>query len=153
MAAPDDFRVEGSDRLLALARAMRAAGQGDLLKEMLKELKVAPKRVTAESRRNTDRLPSSGGLAKRVAKAPQRVTARAGGTSATVRLTVPGKKSGAAAANAGKVRHPVFGRRTFVSQDVPKGWFDDAVESETPGIRDDLVAVLDDYTERLTRRL
>lgn len=150
----DDFRIEGADAMLQLGKRMKAAGRGDLLKAMNKELKVAPKRVTTASRKNTSRLPTSGGLAQRVAKAPQRVTSRVGNTTASVRVTVAGKKSGAWGANKGKVRHLVFGRPgSWVTQDVEPGWFDDAVESESPEIRDDVVDVLTEYAEKMTRRL
>ena len=153
---PEDFSVRGASQFDELARRMRAAGEGDLLKELTKSLRLAVKPVTPASRAEARRrLPRAGGLAERVARAPQRITARAGRTSTSVRLTVVGKKSGAAGADAGLVRHPVFGRgrASFVEQRVPAGWFTDTVEGQREGMQADVVGVLDDYTEQLARRL
>lgn len=117
--------------------------------------------MTPRSRANArERLPSRNGLAERVAKAPQRVTARAGTSTATVKLVVSNKKSGAYGADAsGVIRHPVFGRvnasgkRVFVAQRVQRGWFEDATIDSRPGMRAEVVAVLDDFADRITRGL
>lgn len=151
----EDFQVRGADQFDRVARAMRAAGQGDLLKEMTQALKRAVKPVTPASRaRARQILPQRNGLADRIARAPQRTTARAGNTSTTVRVTVAGKKSGAATADAGTIRHPVFGRPgSFVTQRVRPGWFTDTVEAEREGMQANVVEVLNDYTQRLARQL
>lgn len=152
MAEGPDIRVSGAERFASLARALQAVGRGDLVKELERALKVAVRPVTPASRALARaRLPQRGGLADKVARAPQRVTARTSPRSASLRVTIAGKKSGAAGADRGKVRHPVFGRRQFVEQSVPPGWFTDAVNAEKPQIRDTVVDVLDEYTERIAR--
>ncbi len=148
-----DVSVSGADRFKALSDQLRAAGRGDLVKELQKALRDAVKPITPKSRAEaTKRLPQSGGLAGKVAKAPQRVTARAGQSSASLRLTIAGKRSGAYGADKGKVRHPVFGRRgKWVEQQVKPGWFTDVVEAEKPQVRDEVVKVLDDFRDRIIR--
>ncbi len=159
MPAPD-VGVRGAEQFEQLARRMRAAGRGDLLKELQKALKLAVKPVTPKTRaRARQVLPTRGGLAARVARAPQRVTARAGNTTTSVRVTVAGKRSGAAAADAGRVRHPVFdrknaqGKRVFVEQNVTPGWFSGVVEAERGQVGEDVTQVLEEYTERLAREI
>lgn len=151
----DDFLVQGSEAFGQLAKRLKAAGRGDLVKELQQAGKAAVKPITPKSRqRALERLPSTGGLNRRVAKAPQRVTARTGGSTASVRVTVAGKKSGAYKANEGSVRHPVFGRRgTFAETKVRPGWFSDTVEEETPRAREEFVDVLEQYAKKLARPL
>lgn len=143
--------VRGADDFLRAARAMRDAGRGDLLKEMQKALRKAPKTITQQSRqRALSSLPSSGGLAQRVARAPQRVTARAGNTTAKVVLRVGKKGSGARGADDGLVRHPVFGnRRAFVGQRVTPGWFTQTARNQAPQVRREVTDTLADYAARL----
>jgi hypothetical protein len=146
------------DTFRRLAREMRATGNGDLLKDLQKALQQAVRPVTPRTRAVAmSRLPSRGGLNARVARAPQRVTARSGETLTSVRLTVAGKKSGAAGADVGQVRHPVFDRpgrrRTFVTQRVPPGWFTETVEAQRDQMVRDVEQVLDDFTNRLAQRL
>ncbi len=163
----EDFRVEGADALLQLGKRLKAAGGAPVMKELRKALQAGAKPITPATRKEAlRRLPSTGGstkrakkdpLNKRVAKAPQRVTARVGNTTASVRVTVAGKKSGAYGANVGKVRHPVFARkgqpRKWVSQDVRPGWFDDPAEREAPKAQDEIVDVMTEFAKRLTRPL
>lgn len=157
--ADEAFRVEGADALLKLGKRLKANHGQPVVKELQKALVKGAKPITPAARANTSRLPQAGGLAARVKKAPIRTTARIGNTTTSVRVSVAGKKSGAYGANVGKVRHPVFGRkgsdgkRRFVEQDVPPGWFDDAAESEGPKAREDVVTVMTDFAERLTKPL
>lgn len=146
----DGLRVE--DDLRDLACDLRAAGDDALVKELMKALKAAVKPIVPESRRNALAfLPSRGGLARLVARHPQRVTARAGKTSATVGVVVPGKKkgTGATGANEGTVRHPVFGnRKVFINQPVRPGWFDDAAAKQSAQAEDEVVKAMDAVARR-----
>ncbi len=154
-AGSPDVNVEGGEQLALLASAMRRAGQGGLLKEAEKSLRQAIKPVTPKTRTVArTRLPQSGGLATRVARAPQRTTARAGNTTTSLRVTVAGKRSGAYGADQGAVRHPVFGnRRAFAVTKVRPGWFTDTVEDEREAMQRAVVAVLDAYTKELLQRV
>lgn len=130
-----DFRVEGAEKFLRLSKALKAAGQTELRKELNKSMREAVKPLipkVKDAARN--KLPQRGGLAAQVAKAPVRAQVRTGNATAGVRLVV-GKRRGSAAAstNRGVVRHPVFGRNTWVEQRVEPGWFDATLEREAPG--------------------
>lgn len=149
-----DFEVTGADEFLKLSKALKAAGQTELRKELNSGIRRATKPLVAKTRAEARRrLPKSGGLAERVAKAPQRVSVRTGATTAGVRLVVP-KKGGSAAggANRGVVRHPVFGNRdVWVEQRVTPGWFDDPIKAAAPSIRRDIERAMEDVAKQVVR--
>lgn len=144
--------------MLDFARALQQAADGDVLvKDMLKGFKTSAKKLVPETRRVAlQTLPRRGGLAKRVAKAPQRVVARVGNTTASVAVVVSGRKkgTGASQSDAGRVRHPVFnrvnaqGRRIFVGQDVRPGWFTRTADFYRVDIERDLIDVMDEVGRR-----
>lgn len=120
-----DFQITGVEDMLKLSKALKQAGRGELRKSLSKGMQAGVKPLIpltrAEARAT---LPQAGGLADLVAKAPQRVQVRTGEMTAGVRLVVGNSKSGARAANAGLIRHRVFGTDRWVEQRVPGGWFD-----------------------------
>ncbi len=155
----EHFKVQGADALLELGKRLKAAGGPEVVKELQKGLRAAAKPVIPATRAEAlRRLPKAGGLNQRVAKAPQRVTARIGNTTASVRVTVAGKRSGAYGANVGLIRHPVFAtelpwRGRWATTRVPSGWFDEPAQAEGLKARDDVVQAMTDFAERLTRPL
>lgn len=150
-------RADVSD-LRDFAHDLRAAGHADLVRDLLRDLRTGAKQVTVETRRAAlANLPRRGGLALRVSKAPQRITARAGNTTATVAVVVPGKKKGNAAVQTdqGFVRHPVFGRvdasgkRVFVRQQTRgAGWFSRTAEFVEPDVLRELDKTMDAAARR-----
>lgn len=131
----DDFTVTGGEQVARLSKALREAGRTELRKELHKALREAAKPLIEETRAEAlRRLPRRGGLAKRVAEAPQRLAVSAG-KDPGIRIVVGKTKSGAKAANDGFIRHPVFGNReVWVNQKVPAGWFDDPLRASAPRI-------------------
>lgn len=145
-----DFTVKGADDFLALSKRLKAAGEGDLRKALNKGLREAAKPLIGKTRAAArQKLPRRGGLAALVAKEPQRVQVRTG-NSAGVRVVVGKSRGAAQAADRGVVRHPVFGRDTFVEQKVDPGWFSETAQDEAPAIRDDVADVLEDFTRRVS---
>jgi len=131
----DNFRIEGAEKFLRLSKALKAAGKTELRKELNKSLKDAVKPLIPKVKDAARaKLPQRGGLARKVAASSVRPQVRTGQATAGVRLVV-GKRRGSAAAstNRGVVRHPVFGRNTWVEQQVTPGWFDATLEAEAPG--------------------
>lgn len=148
-----DFQVRGLEQFDQVAKALRAAGRTDLARDLEKGLTksledLIPK-TQAEARRI---LPSGGGLADKVASTPQKVQKR-NSAQPGARLVVARRRgSGAAAANKGEVRHPVFGnRKVFVSQQVPPGWFDNTLEREGPNVVEAMRPVIAELLDRVAK--
>lgn len=146
---PADLSVQGAEDFLALSKRLKATGQLELRKELNKGLRRAARPLIPKARsaaRTT--LPQRGGLATLIGGRPMRVSVRTGST--------PGVSIVAAKTDpridAGRVYHPVFGRRPGVVQRIRPGFFSETLQREAPAVRDDLLAVLDDITRRVARR-
>lgn len=130
------FQVTGAEQFLRASKALKAAGELGLRKELHKAMRVAVKPLTPLTRAAAmEQLPKRGGMNVRVAKAKQTPQARTGARTAGVRLTVGKSGSGARGANVGVVRHPVFGdAKKWVDQPVPNatGWFDETCRQHAP---------------------
>lgn len=129
--------VSGAEGFLALSKALKEAGRGELRKQLNKDLREAVKPLIPKTRAEARRtLPKRGGYAVLVAKATQRVQVRTGQATAGVRLIVVNDKSSARRANRGVLRHPVFGNReAWVNQPLAThGWFDRPAKAEHPKI-------------------
>lgn len=147
-----DFEVQGADQFLRLSKALKHAGRTQLRKELSKGLRDGAKPLIPKARAEAlRRLPSSGGLARQVAREPMRVQVRTGRTPG-VRIVVGKKQGGARSANRGVIRHPVFGNRNvWVNQPVPPGWFDDPMREGAPKVRPDLEKAIDRIVEQVVR--
>ena len=143
-----DFKVVGAEKFLRLSKSLKAAGELGMRRELNAALRLVTKPLIAETRAAArERLPKHGGLNESVAKAQQRIQVRTGAKTAGVRIVVSGAVKGA---DAGTIRHPVFGHRNrFVSQQVPGGWFDKTLEDSAPEVRGEIEAVL----ERVARQI
>lgn len=146
-----EARVRG-DGFDAFARDLRAASK-DIKREGYRGLRQAAKPMIDAGKANASRLPRSGGLAKRVAGASftTRIT---GGRDAGVRIVgrdKSGRSVDLAAANAGRIRHKTFGHAPWMSQDVPDGFWDDAVDDHLDTVRRELLTAIDRATERIRR--
>ena len=150
-----DFSVSGANDFYKLSKALKAAGKGELRKDLNKELKAAVKPLIPKTRaaaRAT--LPKRGGLADQVAREPQRVQVRTGEKTAGVRLVVGKKKGAARSSNRGTVRHPAFGDRSkFYEQKVPSGWFDDVVEKAKPDMQRATIDAMESIADKIVRGL
>ena len=137
-----------------LARALKTAGEIDLRKHLTRQMQAAAKPLIPQARAAARRdLPRRGGLAERVAGAPMRVTARTGQRDPGVRVIVGKRRgSGARAANAGTVRHPVFGTDRWVSQEVTPGWFTQTMEDGAPTVRPGVEQAIRDTLDEIVRR-
>lgn len=140
----DDFRVDGAEQMFALAKSLKAAGEKDLRRELNRRMRAAAKPLIPKTRAAARSvLPTRGGLADSVAKAPQRVSVRTTRAKSAGVTMVVGKRrgSGARSADEGTIRHPVFGQG-WVDQPVTPGWFTGTLEREAdsvlPAVRDAL---------------
>lgn len=146
-----DAIVKGDDFYRA-AKAMKDAGRKDLRKELNRRMRVAAKPLIPKTRAAAkEKLPTEGGLAARIAKDPQRVAVRTGKKTAGVQLVVGKRGSGARQADEGRVRHPVFGRKVWVGQDVEPGWFSGTLQDEADSVLPAIAEALDDVSKGIIR--
>lgn len=150
-----DIEVRGADEFYRLSRALKSAGRTDLRKNLHKAMRDTAKPLVRDARDAalTSGIPSSGGLAARIAKSGFRTQVRTGAATAGVRITAPRKAVTARLLNeTGRFRHPVHadGGKTrrewaWVAQEAPsaQGWFDRAMKERAPKIRRDLLVAMD----------
>lgn len=97
-------------------------------------------------------LPNRGGLNEWIAGAKFSVSTRSGKDPA-IRLSVQKRGHDLAALNRGRLRHPLYGnRRHWYLQQIRAGWFGEAMTGLAPGVRRDLVDVMDDVARRLAAK-
>lgn len=144
--------VRGADDFLAVSKRLKQLGETGLRKELHRAMGQAAKplipKVKEAARRD---LPKAGGLNERIARKPYRAQTRTGAKTAGVRIV--GTKVDPRI-NQGRIAHPVFGRpSSTVVQQVPeaRGYFDETLAKEGPAVRDELLAVIRDYTIRTLR--
>lgn len=150
--------VSGWPALGALARDARLAG-GDVLPKMRKGLgKLGPPAKRAVQAQARATMPKRGGLAETLARAIRmRVKTDTGLTTAGVTLvtTAAGKTQlrHIDAINRGLLRHPVYGRRrVWVTQRVPVGFWDKAMDATSDDAHARARAVLDETARALKGR-
>ncbi len=142
----------GADDFFKLSKALKAAGETGLRKELSKAVQNAAKPLLPKVKQAArESLPKGGGLNERIARKPLRVQARTGESTAGVRIV--GSKVDSRI-NQGRVYHPVFGRPgSGVVQQVPEavGYFDRTLGGNGPEVRDAVIQVLSDFCERIVR--
>jgi hypothetical protein len=148
-----DLEVRGGDDFLRASKALKAAGQFGLRRELHKQMRRGARPLIPLARAEARRvLPRAGGLAEQVAKAPMRVQVRTGAQTAGVRVVVGKDRSGARMANRGLIRHPVFGNRDrWVDQRVPPDWFDGAMRRNAPTVRPHILRAVQNVLTDIAR--
>lgn len=144
--------VDGAQRLKQLSRDLKAAGRGDLQRDMRREIRAAGKPVVEDIRRavlGVDVSSSRGGTAP-----PDRSTglrarvAKATGISTTargIRIRVSGRRLGddaklakyldASLGRYARWRHPVFGNRDNWAQQQGEPYFFNTIRKHTKDFR------------------
>ncbi len=146
-----DFRVNADDFLKA-SKALKAAGQTGMRKDLNRRITAGAKPLIPKTRAAArSKLPTRGGLADKIAKAPQRVQVRTGKETAGVRIVVGSKGGGARGADRGVIKHPVFDTGRWVEQRVEPGWFSETLQREAPRIRPDVEQAIKDTLNRIAR--
>lgn len=149
---PVDLSIQGADKYAAAARALKSAP-----KELRAELNKAISRSVVPLRRamkaNAPKvLPRRGGLGARVGRSSIATRKRTGARNPSVRLEVkPTAVKDPERIDRGRVRHPTYGRRPWVVQNVPKGWASKPVEKHATQIRKDVIGAIDTVTAKLSR--
>lgn len=144
-----NLEVRGAKQLARLSKQLDKG----VKKDMTKALRVAAKPLVKKTRKVAlEELPKGGGLNKRVAKAPQRITITPEGR---VRISAGRSRSGAWGADKGEVRHPVFFRVprqiVWAATKVTPGWFSKTIKEGAPEVRRELLVAMKEIGERITR--
>jgi hypothetical protein len=147
-----DVQIKGAEELESLAKRLKAAGDGDLRKELLAAIRKAARPLPAAVRASAmSQLPRSGGLAARVAGGRLMTRTRLSGGSVGVKFESRGIYN-LRNINSGKIRHPVFGRPdSWVAQEVDAGWFSEPVDDAVPEVRDEIQRAMRDVADKITK--
>lgn len=166
--------IRGDEQLERLYKRIRAAGDNDLRKELLRGIRVAVKPLVplVKDAARSD-LPQRGGLADEVASS--QVSSRTRTTSsrdhsAGVKLVAQKERPASKAARKGKkgadkpssryfdlaaidrgeVRHPVFGnRREWAKTNVKPGFWTDTINDHDDEIERDIVQAMDNVAAKI----
>lgn len=148
-----ELRVDGADKLARVTKALRDAGNKELAKELRAGITRATKPLKQSAKKNAAAsLPTRGGLGARVARTTITTSRRGGAKNPGIRLVA--KKNAVkdpARLNAGRARHPVYGRPPWVLQDVPPGWFTKPMQDGAPVVRSELITALDAVAVKIAR--
>jgi hypothetical protein len=146
--------VTGVGELDAVARRLKAAGRGDLRKELLKGIRAQGKPAIADVKRSARAtLPTRGGFADLVARSSYGMRTRLSGDKMGVSIVGTGRSvKSLRAINAGRLRHPVWGNRdVWVEQHIEPGFFDGPIEKRADDIRRGIQKVLADIANKVER--
>lgn len=141
----------GADQLETLAKRLKATGDRELRKELLRGIREGTKGTKPDITRSlSTRLPRRGGLAARMATSRISTKTRLSGRNVGVRIEARAPHD-IRGMNAGRLRHKVFGREQWVAQDIEPGAFTDPIEQDAPQIRDAVQRVMRDVANRIER--
>lgn len=144
------IEAQGGDQLVALAKRLKAAPKelrSGFTKAITKAV-VPLKKAAKDAAR--DRLPQHGGLARRVAKTTLRHKRKATGAGAGIRIEAnTNAVKDPLRLDRGRAKHPTYGHKPWVFQDVRKGWFTDPMQEGAPVVRQELTTVMDDIARQI----
>lgn len=154
-----DVTVTGQQDLQRVSAALKAAGNGQLRRELLRGIRTTVRPLIPQIEASAlATLPRRGGLAQLIADSQFTVRTRLSGTT-SVRLTARNPHE-IAAMDRGRLRHPVFlraegesprKRQPWVNQRIPAEWFSRPTEDSAPRIRTAVVAVVDETARKIAR--
>lgn len=148
------LELRGANQFVAVANALKEAGDKGLQRELNKALRESAKPFAEKVRENAlEMLPNRGGLNQRVAdQVVPRVRKSNSSRAQGVRLAATGRQGMKSIKNldAGKLRHPVFARGDqsrdewpWVPQTVTPGFWSKAAEEVGPQVTANAQAALD----------
>jgi hypothetical protein len=146
-----DVTVRGEEKLAKIAGAVQRFAP-DLRKELLREIRTGVKPILEEIRDEAEEtLPRRGGLADLVAGAKYGVRTRTFGKEAGVRVEgrLPGHDINSV--DRGSLRHPVFGRKSWVQQPVRPGFFSRPPEAAKPALQAVVLKAMDTVADNIRK--
>ena len=153
-----DLTIVGADKFGRLAKALRAYGDKDLRRDLYAGINRAVKPLTLNVKARTQFfLPNP--YAVDLVKSLRVQVRRRGGRDPGVRLravakTKSGRERNLTALNRGRLRHPLYGNRSFwFNQPVRAGWWDQPLLEGSDEVRREIVNVIDDIGKKLDRKM
>lgn len=157
---PSQFEVRGVDKIEAVGRALRQAG--DQGKGLRREVYAGANRSTKPVRKQMidaipAALPKRGGLAAEIHRTTTAsAVVRTGGRSVGASIKIRNRKHGVRRLNRGEVRHLVFGRKdSWVTQTkgIRAGFLDRPFRAAKPLVARQLMKALDEVASRIVRKV
>ena len=155
---PGGWGITGEVDIWKLAADLQQVGHEQLRRDVYRRLGATVKTLKTAVRKNAATvLPHTGGLAGRVEAASYRTKfAPRGSGGLTIHLTVEdrpehGKHLDLNVVDGGRIRHPTYGHEPFVTQTIPRGWFDTPWRRHKNEVGKALRKTLDDAAARLRR--
>jgi hypothetical protein len=168
---PADLTIKGGDQLKKLAKDLKAAGQGDVVKNTAKRMRQTMKPIVPDMRRAIRAIPSHGdderskqaiqdrprGLRDAAARGVQvKVSFSGSKVSARIRIDPrhfpPGQKALPKLLDGTKPnwKHPTYGHKPNVTQ-RPHPFFTQTIRRHETGVRAEMAKVLSDAADALSR--
>lgn len=146
----DDVTIRGLRQLTELSAKLKETGNRGLRNELLRGIRAAATPMVAAARESArENLPHRGGLADLVASSKFGVRTRTAGRSPAVRVIGVNRGHDIEDLDRGVLRHPVFGSKKWVGQQLNPGWFTDAMLGEVPQIRAEVVKAIERVKAKL----
>lgn len=143
--------VRGAEQLADLGKRLKDADATELRQDLRRNLRNAVKPAkpfVQESLRQG--LPQRGGLAALMGKASVGARVRTEGSQVGVRVIVQKGKSVLSALDRGVLRHPVFGRGKWVTQQVEPGLISKPMDRMKPLVRRSVLEAMEKTSRRIT---
>ena len=144
---------DASARLTRISAALKEAGDRENLNALRRGLRAGAKPlIPAVQAAARDQLPKAGGLNEIVASRRVSVRTRLASRGAAVTLQSTNARSNAQT-NSGYVRHPIFGGKQWITEQIPnaQGWWTKTLEEKAPDVRHALEASLDEVSAKIGR--
>lgn len=151
-----DVRISGAAQIHALAKRIKQTGDTGLGREMAKALSQAVEPIGKAINEEATKVAPSGYVEVLTRSLRHRRTVRGGRMQASVRLTTSAKgkteNRDLPSLNAGRLRHPVFGRRRkpWTVTTITSGFYDRGTRKAADEAEKQLLVVLDEFTQRLS---
>ncbi len=147
-----DVEVQGGDEVRRIAARLRHAAnsretQNAINRGLRRVAKPLIQDIKTEARAT---LPRSGGLAAYIAKASFTAVASSGTVKISAVRTKATGEVDLKLIDRGRVRHPVFGSRKWVLQNVRPGFISRPVEDAGPAAQIAMLKVLEDIENQIT---
>lgn len=145
------LRVKGgADDLERLAKALDQAADSDLKKQVYKTLRTEAKPLgKSVVRTGVETFPAGGGLRARIEKYRTGISPQLSGSTARITLRLSRLRG----YDSGRLRHPVYGGKTWVRQAVPAGTFTAAFTEHASKVRPALVKAVQQTLDDVARKV